>query len=960
MTKTTPKTWADYAFTLVIGTIYLYTITRMVFGATFINTSQGALVTIGFFSVVFFMLAFYNRITRIFTGGLALVLAVYVYYLAQTATPEAMHPWVQHFYDILDMATGFAGYDPALGRSLVWALSLLIGAIVVVFMFQKFNFTVLALGIIATFVAVWGPGFARDETSFLLLLFVVLVLGLRRTSSSVRTGVYFAPICALAIAIVNTQLPTSGNIFVRRSINQTFSNAMENLGDHMFTMFNPTYFSFQTTGFSGSGGRLGGPVSINHRTVMEVTGPGGVYLAGATSNTYTGFSWTSTLEDGVIYTHGLPPAQFEMLETAAALIRGATFASQRASISYGNFSSVATGADSQLMQMRYLAALGVVANHGYYLHTFLPVETITINMGRNRTGTVFNPQTAWGLAFTNTGGNYLPLLTHYPIGDILAPNAMSRNTGYQMHFLNINPRLSFVEYVLLQANPGQYSNIPERWWQQATFAGEVTEVGAMNPHAWNQRDEFFRYGGGMSAHISGLPQGEHIILLGDPLRDDYFLELISPDEADLDRMFFPIPNYWRAEGVAFAHLEDFAGHGHFTVADMQALVDMFVASTNGQGQLSYIPREAYLLRWLDSFATYVLAQYAYQVRQAFMEVPEIVPYRVHALTRDIVYGLNSDFERVMAIRDFLLQFPYTLSPAPVPRGVCFVDHFLFVGQEGYCTYFASAMAIMARIAGVPSRYVEGFVLPHSNNPVENTVVTNAMAHAWVEVYLEGFGWLLVEATPTYALGQILPPPTPGGNFASNVDHWRNQGMDMRDPMGDMEVPMGDWDWSGGGQGGAAAVAPVEEPSHFVLPLNIILPALGILCLLAIFISKLWGVFSPMIKAQKASNAQQVLAYWAGILSIVTYYTIPMEHGETPKAYGLHKGKRFAFKSDSVFLRDLIDLYYRAKYSPHDITQAEAELMKEAYFDMLALLKRMRWPVVFAYLRYVRKVGLVTI
>jgi len=70
------------------------------------------------------------------------------------------------------------------------------------------------------------------------------------------------------------------------------------------------------------------------------------------------------------------------------------------------------------------------------------------------------------------------------------------------------------------------------------------------------------------------------------------------------------------------------------------------------------------------------------------------------------------------------------------------------------------------------------------------------------------------------------------------------------------------------------------------------------------------------------------------------------------------GGRFAFQSDSVFFRDLIDLYYKARYSGEEVTDREAALMEEAYHDMLRMLRQQKWKWEFAYLRYVQGVGVI--
>jgi len=1051
-----PKEEIDYTFCLIIGSVYIYALTRTIFGATIIRLEQGVFVTMAIASVVIFLIAFYNRVTRIISLSLAVIFALYMLNLVRISTYYDMHPRIQHFYDLINMIGGLAPFDPVLGRTAVWIVSMLFGMVVVLFMLHKFSFAVLAFTGALVFVLTWGPGFSRDETSFLLFLFAFIVLLIRKMNHSVSSAFWIAPLCAMAILLANGQLPTHSEMFVRRSINQ-FQGAMDAIGDRMFEIFNPTYFSFQSTGFSGAGGRLGGPVTVNNRTVMDVHAPGGIYLAGAVSNTYTGFSWVPTLEDGDIDHHGLPPGQFEMLETAAALIRGATIANERASISPAAFIHVTTAADYRNLHMRHFPVMGVLAGGGYYVHSYLPIDTVAVSMGRQRTGTIFRPMNAWGLEFAQTSRDYLPVTNILPTGDMQTPGFMSRGTSYHMQFLNVNPRFSFVEYILRQTNPGVYAlrTDNDNWWQQATFSGEI--VGLDTFDYWSSRtlpfdvrnirfaeqaaprvrredvpeeytewwfpypSEYYyvhhihefvsRFFVPVPADATLLEELTEMWLGGDPTITaiqmnealDRVMASVPETYADLDLLlnmgyentleigyiaegelvthsfFTPLENYWDTSNSFTVTDADNPGryifHTYsvtvspkvihfenipfFGVAEMQILVDLFTETTEN-GQLGYIPQESYLLHWLDMFSIGVLAEYSRQVRQQFMDVPETVPQRVHDRTLQIVDGYTNDFDRVMAIRNYLLQFPYTLTPAHVPRGVCFVDHFLFVGQEGYCTYFASAMAVMARIAGVPSRYVEGFVLPQSDSPMEHVTVTNRMAHAWAEVYLEGFGWLIVEATPTYAFlaDSTLPIPAGGGAGATSAEDWRM----MADRIGGPEIEL-DYMWNGGpgAQGtGVTQAATDETTEHNTINILLWFPIIAAVGIILFLFAQFWRVVSPIVKVRKLPPNQQVIAYFEGILDIVSYYTTPMEPGETPKIYGSHKGKRFAYKSDSVFFRDLISLYYKAKYSPHEISKKECDLMEEAYFDMVKLLKTKRLPVVFMYLRYIRRVGAVAV
>lgn len=113
---------------------------------------------------------------------------------------------------------------------------------------------------------------------------------------------------------------------------------------------------------------------------------------------------------------------------------------------------------------------------------------------------------------------------------------------------------------------------------------------------------------------------------------------------------------------------------------------------------------------------------------------------------------------VMAIVDYLKEnCTYTLTPtATANPSLDGVDNFLGVTHEGYCTQYASALALMLRAAGIPARYVEGYVAcdfrrNYSSDSVARyyATVCDYNAHAWVEVWYDGVGWVQYEATPVY-------------------------------------------------------------------------------------------------------------------------------------------------------------------------------------------------------------------
>ena len=128
------------------------------------------------------------------------------------------------------------------------------------------------------------------------------------------------------------------------------------------------------------------------------------------------------------------------------------------------------------------------------------------------------------------------------------------------------------------------------------------------------------------------------------------------------------------------------------------------------------------------------------------DLPLGIDSALYQQTYDIISGAETPYQRAQAICDWLkLRGQYTLTPESVPEGRDMVSYFVLEAPEGYCVYFASAMAVMARIAGLPARYVEGYLaVPDENG---ECVVTGRSAHAWAEVYFKGFGWVVFDATP---------------------------------------------------------------------------------------------------------------------------------------------------------------------------------------------------------------------
>ena len=130
-----------------------------------------------------------------------------------------------------------------------------------------------------------------------------------------------------------------------------------------------------------------------------------------------------------------------------------------------------------------------------------------------------------------------------------------------------------------------------------------------------------------------------------------------------------------------------------------------------------------------------------------LDLPD-VPLRVHALAMSIVAGAASDYDQAVRLERFLLNnYDYDLRVSPFALSGDVVDRFLFERRAGYCSQFATAMAVMARSVGLPARVVTGY-LPGAYNTLTGLHVARYQdAHAWVEIKFQNHGWVPFDPTP---------------------------------------------------------------------------------------------------------------------------------------------------------------------------------------------------------------------
>ncbi len=171
-------------------------------------------------------------------------------------------------------------------------------------------------------------------------------------------------------------------------------------------------------------------------------------------------------------------------------------------------------------------------------------------------------------------------------------------------------------------------------------------------------------------------------------------------------------------------------------------------------------------------------------KNSFTEKPGISDELRKYLDEALAGTEPGSLERLYRIESLLSSYSYEVAPGRLPKEIRsasdFLDYFLLEKREGYCGYFATCFALLAREEGYPARYVQGFLIPAGKE--KTIVIKSSMAHAWPEVYFDGIGWIPFEPTPGYSAFRYT-----GWTVASR-DKTAGEGAGTGENAGESEVP----------------------------------------------------------------------------------------------------------------------------------------------------------------------------
>ncbi len=272
------------------------------------------------------------------------------------------------------------------------------------------------------------------------------------------------------------------------------------------------------------------------------------------------------------------------------------------------------------------------------------------------------------------------------------------------------------------------------------------------------------------------------------------------------------------------------------------------------------------------------------VMSTYLAVPDSLAGDVAALAANVTAPASTPYDKAVKLQEWFTRpgnFTYSLTTPPA-RDIGALRDFLFTSRTGYCEQFASAMALLARLLGIPARVGMGYTAG-ARQPDGSWLVRTRDAHAWPELYFTGVGWLRFEPTPSggggqgtaiapdYAVPQIpgndgrgrsgaLPAPTAGASANPN------RGLGHRaDPRSDEN-----------------AAAPLAKPAKKGTSIGWLLAALALV--LCVFVPAALRRLSRVYRwARTGSDADVAHAAWEELRASAIDHRLPWRPSDSPRA-----------------------------------------------------------------------------
>ncbi|HET8842731.1 MAG TPA: transglutaminase domain-containing protein [Ktedonobacteraceae bacterium] len=312
----------------------------------------------------------------------------------------------------------------------------------------------------------------------------------------------------------------------------------------------------------------------------------------------------------------------------------------------------------------------------------------------------------------------------------------------------------------------------------------------------------------------------------------------------------------------------------------------------------------------------------YALQQYYLQKPGNLPPEILATAKQWIGDADTAYEAVSRLRDHLRnpgEFTYSLVNDPIPAKTDVVTWLLHT-HKGYCTSYASAMIVMARLMGIPARMANGFSQGHYDARQKVWIVDGSDAHSWVQIYFPAYGWVNFDPTPGFVGGNEANPsvtPSPNGTQTPTAnDPTHTPQNPTPGPQVTATAPAG--------SGGASGDSTNTSAGGRVLTIFSLIVLLCSLAVLGLSITRYRKRASP------GSQSSPVTKVYTRLCRLASLLGTPPALWQTPYEFTFTLSRRFP--QASTGLRRVADLFVRDRWAgPHRaLAQAEAREVEQIW------------------------------
>lgn len=329
-----------------------------------------------------------------------------------------------------------------------------------------------------------------------------------------------------------------------------------------------------------------------------------------------------------------------------------------------------------------------------------------------------------------------------------------------------------------------------------------------------------------------------------------------------------------------------------------------IASSASSNDLSAIPLPLENLNFWQQDTNYAT------LNTYYLQVPKGLSPNVWRTAQQWTRGATNTYQALRMLEAHLSdqnQFVYSVTNTPVPSNVDAVD-WLLQTRHGYCTYYATAMTVMARQLGIPARVVSGFSHGTYDAQHKDWVVNGQDAHSWVQAYFPGYGWINFDPTPGFS-NSTITNPLPTATPAPTKPPTHATPSPVPSKKGSQPPQL-----NGSQNGSAGKTTGQVLDASFLAWFSLASVIFSLLVLCAALVNYWW-------RNLYAGSPLAAGVFWR-VCRLASLIGFSPRQSQTPYEYSALLSRQFP--REAAPLRRLTDLFVRERWAPHHLPYSTGE------------------------------------